>query len=118
MEIILYVYFGISLFIAGMGIDVYFNTRKENIQIFFILIFFGGILALWDLLLADRLQNWFNSSEFGFWWKMYINKKYDNLKPEQINYIKGQISAEKENKSKESQKLIKHLTKILKRNGE
>ena|GEM_PF-6931216 len=83
----------------------------------FFLIFFGGILLLWEVTIAKKFDDWFNSSEFGFWWKMYINKKYDNLKLEQIDFIKGQIRREKELNRKESQKLIKHLTKIIERNN-
>ena len=72
---------------------------------------------MWEVTIAKKFDDWFNSSEFGFWWKMYINKKYDNLTSEQINYIEGQIRREKELKDKQSHKLIKHLTKILKRNN-
>lgn len=120
MEITLYIYFGINLFIAGMYFgDVSFNlySKKEIIIWTSFLIFFGGILLLWEATIAQKFDNWFNSSEFGFWWKMNVNKKYDNLKPEQVEYIEGQIRREKGLNRKDSNKLIEHLTKILKRNN-
>ena len=113
MEIVLYIYFAINLFIAGMSVDV-FNTKRENIRNVSILLFFGTILLLWEFTLADKFEEWFNNSSFGFYWKLYLIKKYDNLDSDALEYIRGQILAE--NKDKQSQKSVKHLTKILKRN--
>ena len=119
MEIILYIYFAINIFMLGGYFLQEFNpdTFKKEIIVFFIIIFFGGILLLWEATIAKKFDDWFNSSEFGFWWKMNINREYDNLKPEQIDFIKGQIRQERMLNRKYSQKLIEHLTKILKRNN-
>ena len=78
-----------------------------------VLFFFGGILVVTELTIAEKISKWWDSSELNFLWKVYIIKKYDNLKPKQISYIENQILEEKNKNSK----LYKHLKIILKRNG-
>lgn len=115
IQLLFNIYFGINIFLLGGYFLDSFNTDslKTKSSVFFILFFFGGILVLWEAFFAQRFAN----SNLMFWWKMYVNKKYDNLKPEQVEYIEGQILREKELNRKESQKLINHLTRILKRHN-
>lgn len=100
-----------------LGSYLFDNSEGHNIfeKIFFILflLFFGGILVVGELTVAEKIANWWNSSELNFLWKVYIIKKYDNLKPKQVDYIKKQFSEEGDKNSD----LYKHLKLILKRNG-
>ena len=119
---VIYIYFATNIFIAGMYYgDVSFNlySRYEISSSLFKLLLFGVIILAWQCFFEARFNKFFTSTLFGFYFNMYILRKYDNLSKEQLNFIIGQISAEKELKTTEKQsvKLIKHLTKILKRNG-
>lgn len=109
--ILLLIYFGINLFVAGMSVSD-FNTRKENFQCVSILLLFGVILIFWEFFFAEKFEKWFDSSKFGFWWKLNIERKYDSLHHREIEYIKSQIAQEKDKNSI----LVKQLKRILKRN--
>ena len=122
METVIYIYFATNIFIAGMYYgDVSFNlySRYEIGGSLFKLLLFGVIILAWQCFFETRFNKFFTGTLLGFYFNMYILRKYDNLCKEQLNFIIGQISAEKELKTTEKQsvKLIKHLTKILKRNG-
>jgi hypothetical protein len=112
---LLYTYFGVNLMLVGSYILDRFNTDNKLTKLFFsaILLFFGVFLLIYESTIADKVAKWWDSSELNFLWRVYIVKKYDNLKPKQVEYIKKQFSEEKDKNSN----LYKHLKLILKRNG-
>ena len=77
-----------------------------------VLFFFGGILVVYELTIADKVTKWWDSSELNFMWNIHVIKKFDNLEISRIEYLELVILAEKDKNSK----LYKHLTAILKRN--
>ena len=72
----------------------------------------------YELIIADKVARWWYSSEIGFWYRLNVSKEYDNKSSEYIEALKRYISAEKENKDKESQKLVKYLIRIVERNNQ
>ena len=102
MEIILYIYFGIHLMMVGSYL-FYAGI---------VFIFFGGILIVYEFTFADKVADWWDSSELNFIWQVYILKKFDNLEKDRVEYLEKSLSAQKDKNSK----LYKHLTVILKRN--
>ena len=92
-----------------------FNDDNKLTKIFFsiILFFFGGILVVYELTIADKVAEWWDSSELNFIWQVYILKKFDNLEKDRAEYLEKSLSAQKDKNSK----LYKHLKLILKRNG-
>ena len=115
MEIILIIYFGINLMMLGSYLLDSFNDDSKLTKLFssVILFFFGGILVIYELTIADKVAEWWESSELNFIWTVYILKKYDNLEKDRIEYLEKSLSAQKDKNSK----LYKHLKLILKRNG-
>lgn len=120
MEILLYVYFGINLMMLGSYLFDGFNNDSKITKIFssVVLFFFGGILVVYELTIADKVAEWWYNSEIGFWYRLNISKEYDDKSSDYLEALKRRISAEKENKDKESQKLVKHLTRIVERNNQ
>lgn len=104
------IYFGINLVIVGMFLSD--NRDKKSIVIFYSVLFilFGGILVLWEFTFANKVRNWFHTSDLYFYYKTYVIKKHDNLTIKQIDYIVNQLSAEKDKNT------IRRLKIILKRN--
>ncbi len=92
-----------------------FNDASKLTRLFssLILFFFGGILVIYELTIADKVAEWWESSELNFIWTVYILKKFDNLEKDRIEYLEKSLSAQKDKNSK----LYKHLMVILKRNG-
>lgn len=92
-----------------------FNNDSKLTKLFssLVLFFFGGILVVYELTIADRVARWWDSSELNFIWQVYILKQYDKLHPSQVTYLSEKLSAEKDKNSK----YYKHLKIILKRNG-
>ena len=115
MEIILYIYFGINLMMLGSYLFDRFNDDSKMTKIFtsVVLFFFGGILVVYELTIADIVAIWWDNSELNFLWSVYILRKFDNLEAEGIEYLKKSISGQKDKNSK----LCKHLTVIVKRNS-
>lgn len=115
MEIILIIYFGINLMMLGSYLLDSFNDDSKLTKLFssVILFFFGGILVIYELTIADKVAEWWESSELNFIWTVYILKKYDNLEKDRIEYLEKSLSAQKDKNSI----FYKHLTVILKRNG-
>ena len=115
MEIILIIYFGINLMIFGSYILDSFNDDSKLTKLFssLVLFFFGGILVVYELTIADRVARWWDSNELNFIWQVYILKKFDNLEKDRVEYLEKSLSAQKDKNSK----LYKHLKLILKRNG-
>lgn len=89
------------------------DTVMQKTFFICLLLFFGGILVVYELTIADEVAEWWDSSELNFLWNAYILKSYNNLSSEQLEAIEGIISAEKDRDSI----FYKHLTVILKRNG-
>ena len=89
-----------------------FNDDR-NIFSSVVLFFFGGILVVYELTIADKVAEWWDSSELNFIWQVYILKKFDNLEKDRAEYLEKSLSAQKDKNSK----LYKHLKIILKRNG-
>lgn len=119
--IFIYTYFAINIFIAGMYFgDVSFKlyNKWEIGSSLFLFLFFGGIILVWQHFFENKFDKFLINTLFGFYWKMYVLNKYDNLSEKQLEYCVNKISTEKELKTddKQSIKLIKNLTKILKRN--
>ena len=117
MEIILHIYFAINLMILGSYLLNEFNhgSKAEKFFISVLLFFCGGIFVIWELTLARSYDKWYENSSFRFYFEFYCTGRYSNLEPSILENIKGQILREKENKDKESKRLVKHLTKILDR---
>lgn len=115
MEIILYIYFGINLMLLGSYLFDTFNNDSKITKIFssVVLFFFGGILVVYELTIADTVAEWWSNSELNWLWNIYILKKFDNLESNKIKYLKKSILAQKDKNSK----LVRQLTKIVKRNG-
>ena len=115
MEIVLIIYFGINLMMLGSYLFDRFNddSRLTKLFISLILFFFGGILVVYELTIADKVAEWWDSSELNFLWNVYILKSFDNKSQEYVEAIERAISAEKNKNSI----FYKHLTVILKRNG-
>lgn len=111
---VIYIYLIINSLMLGSYILDRFNDDSVRQKIFcsILLFFFGAILVIFELTIADRVERWWESSELNFLWKVYVFRKYDGLLKSQIEYIEGQILAEDKNS-----KLYKHLKIILKRNG-
>ena len=91
-----------------------FNNDSKLTKLFssLILLFFGGILVVYEITIADKVAKWWDSSELNFLYNVYILKSFDNKPQEYVEAIERAISAEKNKNSK----LFKHLTVILKRN--
>ena len=115
MEIILYIYFAINLMLLGSYILDSFNNDNKLTKIFssLVLFFFGGILVVYELTIANKVAEWWDSSELNFICQVYILKKFDNLEKDRAEYLEKSLSAQKDKNSK----LYKHLKLILKRNG-
>ena len=92
-----------------------FNDDSKLTKLFssLVLFFFGGILVVYELTIADKVAEWWDSSEPNFIWQVYILKKFDNLEKDRVEYLEKSLSAQKDKNSK----LYKHLKIILKRNG-
>jgi hypothetical protein len=73
-------------------------------------------MALYEIVIVGYIEGGMRDNYFGFLWRLYIIRKYDNLTEEQLNFIRGKISAEKDKAERESVRLVKHLKIILKRN--
>ena len=84
-----------------------FNNDSKLTKLFssLILLFFGGILVVYKLTIADKVAKWWDSSELNWLWSLYILKKFDNLDERQLDFLKNS-SAEKSK-----------INKILKRNS-
>lgn len=91
-----------------------FNNDSKLTKLFssLILLFFGGILVIYEITIADKVAKWWDNSELNFLYNVYILKSFDNKPQEYVEAIERAISAEKNKNSK----LFKHLTVILKRN--
>ena len=91
-----------------------FNDDNKLTKIFssLVLFFFGGILVVYELTIADKIAEWWDSSELNFLWSVYIIKKFDNLEKDRVEYLERSLSAQDKNS-----KFYKHLKLILKRNG-
>ena len=91
-----------------------FNDDNKLTKIFssLVLFFFGGILVVYELTIADKVAKWWDRSELNFLYNVYVLKSFDNKPQEYVEAIERAISAEKNKNSK----LFKHLTVILKRN--
>ena len=115
MTYLLYIYFGINLMMLGSYLFDRFNDDNKLTKIFssLVLFFFGGILVVYELTIADKVTKWWDSSELNFIWQVYILKKFDNLEKDRVEYLEKLLSAQKDKNSK----LYKHLKIILKRNG-
>ena len=115
MEIILIIYFGVNLMMLGSYILDSFNDDSKLTKLFssLALFFFGGILVVYELTIADKVAEWWDNSELNFIWQVYILKKFDNLEKDRVEYLEKSLSAQKDKNSK----LYKHLKIILKRNG-
>ena len=115
MIYLLYIYFGINLMLLGSYILDSFNDDSKLTKLFssLVLFFFGGILVVYELTIADKVAEWWDSSELNFIWQVYILKKFDNLEKDRVEYLEKSLSAQKDKNSK----LYKHLKIILKRNG-
>lgn len=92
-----------------------FNNDNKLTKIFssLVLFFFGGILVVYELTIANKVAEWWDSSELNFICQVYILKKFDNLEKDRAEYLEKSLSAQKDKNSK----LYKHLKLILKRNG-
>ena len=92
-----------------------FNDDSKLTKLFssLVLFFFGGILVVYELTIADKVAEWWDSSELNFIWQVYILKKFDNLEKDRVEYLEKSLSAQKDKNSI----FYKHLTVILKRNG-
>ena len=115
MIYLLYIYFGINLMLLGSYILDSFNDDSKLTKLFssLVLFFFGGILVVYELTIADKVAEWWDSTELNFIWQVYILKKFDNLEKDRVEYLEKSLSAQKDKNSK----LYKHLKIILKRNG-
>ena len=78
-----------------------------------VLFFFGGILLIYELSIADKVAEWWGNSNAGFYWRLYVSKSYDNMESQYLKILEEQISQEKDKNSI----FYKHLKLILKRNG-
>lgn len=118
MTHLIYIYLIInSIFLGSYILDSFNNdSLREKVFCSFLLFFFGGIMALYEIVIADKFEKWLEGTYFKFLWRVYIIRKYDNLNEDQLNFIRGQISAEKDKTEKDSVRLVKHLKIILKRN--
>ena len=118
MEIILYIYFGINLMMLGSYLFDSFNDDSKLTKIFssVLLFFFGGILVAYEFTIADKVAEWWYSSEIGFWYRLTISKEYDDISEEDLKHIENQVRYEKADENP-CQKLINHLTRIVKRNN-
>ena len=92
-----------------------FNNDSKLTKLFssLILLFFGGILVIYEITIADKVAKWWDNSELNFLYNVYILKSFDNKPQEYVEAIERAISAEKNKNSI----FYKHLTVILKRNG-
>ena len=92
-----------------------FNDDSKLTKLFssLVLFFFGGILVVYELTIADKVAEWWDSTELNFIWQVNILKKFDNLEKDRVEYLEKSLSAQKDKNSK----LYKHLKIILKRNG-
>jgi len=115
MTYLLYIYFGINLMMLGSYILDRFNndSKLTKLSSSLVLFFFGGILVVYELTIADKVAEWWDSSELNFIWQVYILKQYDKLHPSQVTYLSEKLLAEKDKNSK----YYKHLKIILKRNN-
>ena len=115
MIYLLYIYFGINLMMLGSYLFDRFNDDNKLTKLFssLVLFFFGGILVVYELTIADKVAEWWDNSELNFIWQVYILKQYDKLHSSQVEYLNEKLSAQKDKNSK----LYKHLKLILKRNG-
>lgn len=108
--IFIYIYFAINIFTAGMSVsDSY--TKGKNLKGIYVCLFFGVIFILYYIVPKDRLKNWWIKSNIRFYLRLYVLKEYDNLSDKQIDYVKNELLAEKELKTRNK------IIKILKRNG-
>ena len=114
MIYLLYIYFGINLMMLGSYLFDRFNDDNKLTKIFssLVLFFFGGILVVYELTIADKVAKWWDRSELNFLYNVYILKSFDNKSQEYVEAIERAISAEKNKNSI----FYKHLTVILKRN--
>lgn len=115
MIYIVYTYLMINTLMVGSYILDIFNddTKIKKFFICFILFFFGGILFIYELTIADKVAEWWDSSEICFLWRLYVLKTYDNMEENYLKVLENQISAEKNKNSI----FYKHLKLILKRNN-
>lgn len=92
-----------------------FNDDSKLTKLFssLVLFFFGGILVVYELTIADKVAEWWDNSELNFLYNVYILKSFDNKSQEYVEAIERAISAEKNKNSI----FYKHLKLILKRNG-
>lgn len=117
MEIILYIYFGINLMMLGSYLFDSFNDDTVFNKIFssVLLFFFGGILVIYELTIADKVAEWWYNSEIGFWYRLNISKEYDNKSSEYIGALKRYTATEKGD-TKDSKKFVRNLNRIVNRN--
>jgi hypothetical protein len=115
MIYIVYTYLMINTLMVGSYILDIFNddTKIKKFFICFILFFFGGILFIYELTIADKFAEWWDSSELCFLWRLHVLKTYDNMEENYLKVLENQISAEKNKNSI----FYKHLKLILKRNN-
>lgn len=115
---LIYIYLLInSIFLGSYLLDRFNNdSLREKVFCSVLLFFFGGILVLYEVTISKYIKGGIRDSYFGFLWRLYITRKYDNLNEDQLNFVKSQILAEKYKTEKDSVKLVKHLKIILKRN--
>lgn len=92
-----------------------FNDDSKMTKFFssLVLFFFGGILVVYELTIADKVAKWWGSCDIGFYYQLYIIKSFDGIPSEELEFLEKTVSAEKDKNSK----LYKHLTAILKRNN-
>ena len=74
-----------------------FNDDNKLTKIFssLVLFFFGGILVVYELTIADKVAKWWDSTELNFIWQVYILKKFDNLEKDRVEYLEKSLSAQK-----------------------
>ena len=114
MEIILYIYFAINLMLLGSYILDSFNNDsiKEKFFVSALLILFGGISVVYEFTIADKVEEWWDKSDIGFWYKLNISKEFDNKSKDYVEALQRYILKEKGTK-----KDIKRVNRIIKRNG-
>lgn len=114
MEIILYIHFAINLMLLGSYILDNFNNDsiKEKVFVSTLLILFGGILVVYEFTIADKVEEWWDESDIGFYYKLNISKEFDNKSKDYIEALQRYVSEEKGTK-----KDVKRVARIIKRNG-
>jgi len=115
MIYIVYTYLMINTLMVGSYILDIFNDDTKIKKFFnsLILFFFGGILFIYELTIADKVAEWWDSSEICFLWRLHVLKTYDDMEESYLQILEKQILVEKDKNSI----FYRHLKLILKRNN-